>query len=567
LGIIGVLILIGGWEARRFFPYPAVFARIGIENWQITEFHEYFHLDSDIIGVVLDDTRLADLETPPVYFNGRVFIPVDFVRKYIDPFIFWDERARIVFTSTNESVTRWVPDPGLTTPIRSDIILIGESPYVSIQFLIDMYSVMQIEFIESSNMLILNDARNPIGRAAEITSRTANVRYLPNSTAFITERLSRGNTLTAFPYTKVVPDNGEYVRVRTSNGLLGFVRSTDILYTEPMPTPVPDPFLRELRPPAFPEGINMAWDLINRYTTNAHAMSNPLPPGLNVISPTWFNFDPYTLDVVSFGGRNYVEWAHSQGVEVWAKAFDSNHNISHAVLTSAENRQRAVRQLVGFVESYGLDGINVNFEHIRSTDGDYYLQFLRELAPEMRRIGAVLSVATFVPASWHQQYRHELVARTVDYVAIMTYDEHVPSSDTPGPVASLSFVERWVNSTLNLMPPEQVIMGLPFYTRIWRIAADGSHTVPSSPGMRLARDFVENWGVTPVWDSTIGAYFAEFVTIEDGEQVTYRIWIECGRSIEAKLGIFTDNNLAGVAGWFRGLESPEVWEVIQQSLR
>jgi len=246
---------------------------------------------------------------------------------------------------------------------------------------------------------------------------------------------------------------------------------------------------------------------------------------------------------------------------VWAHIFDTNSTISRAILTDYQAREWAIAQLLGFVEAYNLDGINVNFEYVPSDVGGYYLQFLRELAPEMRRIGATLSVATFVPAPWRTQYYHHLVGRTVDFVAIMTYDEHVGSSENPGPVASLPFVEQFVVESLNLIPPEKLLMGLPFYNRVWRVLPDGSHT-SNAYGFNRPWTMIEEWDVTPVWDDVIGSYYANFV--EDG--VTYRIWVECERSIAYKLKIFNEHNLAGVASWRRGLETEGVWELIQLAM-
>ena len=532
-----ILIIIGGWEARRFFPYPAFFARLGIENWQVWEFHDYFGVPHDTVTVIWNERRLTDLERQPVLVDGIIWFPHDFVRDYVDPFLFWDEGAQAMFVSTDYEVTR----------VDSENIRFfpgDEVPWISLLFFYNSYH----RAVWYNNNVIFTTP-DGAGRGASVMVRNTPVRYRPDRTAFITQRAVRGSYLRTFNI------EGDYIRVRTAGGLLGYVLLSDIEFTEPEPViPLPP------EPPQSPN-ISLTWEMITAPVGNATAMQNPLPEGLTVISPTWFNFDPYAPDgtLISFASREYVEWAHAQNVEVWAKVFDTNHDISGAILSNYRAREHVIAQLLRFAEEYNLDGININFEHIRSAYGRYYVQFLRELAPEMRRISAVLSVATFVPAPWFAHYHHGLVGSTVDFVAIMTYDEHYGGSPEPGPVASLPFVRRSVSSALELIPRERILLGLPFYNRLWRVAPDGSHT-SRLYGMARPWTLIEEQGVTPVWDPYIGSYYAHFNTNE----ATYRIWVECERSIAEKLRVFAEYELAGVAGWRRGLETDGVWDEIRR---
>ena len=542
--IVFVLLIYGGWEARRFFPYPSGLARIGVTNWQTWEFHNYFNLDPSVTSLIIDGTRITGLDFAPHHTNDHIYLPVSFVREHIDPFMFWDEGAGSVFVSDENSVTQLFPSPNMP------VIMYQSKPWIEVAWLQIQYPHYLIEHHDRYNVLVIANTKNPIGRAAEAVDTTT-VRYLPAKTAFITQIIEEGASLDTFY------EVGEFIRVRTSDGLLGYAASENISFTEaPLIVNEPDA-------PARLPAINLAWELITVPAANANAMGRPLPESLTVISPTWFSFNPYTLDgeIISLASREYVNWAHYNNVEVWAHIFDTNPTISRAILTSYLARERAITQLLDFVVNYNLDGINVNFEYVPSDVGDYYLQFLRELAPGMRRLGATLSVATFVPAPWRSQYHHHLVGQTVDFVAIMTYDEHVGASDVPGPVASLPFVDHFVRESLELIPREKLLMGLPLYNRVWRVLPDGSHTA-SAYGFARPWALVEEWGVTPTWDPVIGSYYANFVS----DEATYSIWIECERSISEKLNIFTEHELAGVASWRRSLETEGVWDIIANSL-
>ena len=103
-------------------------------------------------------------------------------------------------------------------------------------------------------------------------------------------------------------------------------------------------------------------------------------------------------------------------------------------------------------------------------------------------------------------------------------------------------------------PAEKVILGIPFYTRLW----SESPLKCSSVGMDEASRILSVNGVTPEWDSNCGQYYAQYE--KDGK--TYKIWLEEATSIEEKLKLMKANNLAGVAAWKLGLENSSIWDTI-----
>ena len=79
-------------------------------------------------------------------------------------------------------------------------------------------------------------------------------------------------------------------------------------------------------------------------------------------------------------------------------------------------------------------------------------------------------------------------------------------------------------------------------------------------GMSSGIDALERNDVEPVWDKEAGQYYGEY-QIDDA---TYKIWLEEDESIEAKLKLIDQADLAGIAGWKLGLEKESVWNIIQK---
>ena len=144
-----------------------------------------------------------------------------------------------------------------------------------------------------------------------------------------------------------------------------------------------------------------------------------------------------------------------------------------------------------------------------------------------------------------------------DYVIIMGYDEHYAGSEEAGSVASHDFVERGITRTLEEVPKEKVINAVPFYTRFWKTDPDG--TVSSEAlGMNAADEKVANNNAEKVWDDTTKQYYVEI----DYNGSLYQMWMEEETSIEDKMQLIKQYDLAGVASWRLGYERASIWDVI-----
>ena len=145
----------------------------------------------------------------------------------------------------------------------------------------------------------------------------------------------------------------------------------------------------------------------------------------------------------------------------------------------------------------------------------------------------------------------------------MAYDEHYVGGGKSGSVSSIDFVETATTNTLAVVPAEQTIIALPFYTRLWkeRIGDDGTIEITATAyGMDSSRKYLDENNVSYEWDATTNQYYAEFVLGDS----TYKIWLEEEESLEEKLKVVTAQDVAGVAFWKLGLDSEDVWSVIMK---
>ncbi len=506
-------------------------------------------------------------DVAPMLSGDDIYLPVDFVKEYIDKYIFWDAKINRLIITTEDKVMRF--NSGATTfeqndkPLELNLPVYGENGngFLPAALVNELYNI-EISYSEPYRTVIVDD-RAVARTIGTVTTKKTALRYEPNKKSPIQDTLLKGGEVQI--YRDETATNG-FIKVRTEKGLIGYVREKDIAESR-----VIEPSYKQ--PPDKPKKskpdygkINMVWDQVTRYEANTTAAKKIKHEGVTVLSPTWFSFDPKGVpgSIINIADKSYVNWAHDNGYKVWALITDNfNGDVSSAVTSDSETRARVIRQLVSFVTIYDLDGINIDFEAVRRADAPYFLQFLRELAPYLRELGVVLSVDMFVP-TYTMYYNRTEIGKVVDYICVMTYDEHTRGSDKSGPVASLPFVVDGIKRTLDEVPPEKVLMGLPFYCRVWceeTVNGVTTRTVKDYDMETPYDTFVKN-GAKFEWIEDLGCYYGEYTRKEGSKTLVYKLWLEDERSIAEKLKIYEANNLAGVASWKRGLEKPGIWGII-----
>ncbi|MBQ2400739.1 MAG: SH3 domain-containing protein, partial [Lachnospiraceae bacterium] len=277
---------------------------------------------------------------------------------------------------------------------------------------------------------------------------------------------------------------------------------------------------------------------------------------INVISPTWFALTDNSGSFRSIASQKYVDIAHEHGVQVWALLDNFSSNVqTEVLLASTTTRRKLINSLIAEVEKYGIDGLNMDFESIKPEAGIHYIQFLRELSIPCREKGIILSVDNYVPTSYNAFYDREEQGIVADYVIIMGYDEHYAGGE-PGSVSSLGFVENGISGTLAEVPREKVINAVPFYTRLW--TEKNGEVSSKALGIEAAKNWIAKNRVELYWQEELGQYYGELLT---PSELSY-LWLEEENSLELKMNLIRDYDLAGVACWKLGLEDDAAWDVI-----
>lgn len=315
------------------------------------------------------------------------------------------------------------------------------------------------------------------------------------------------------------------------------------------------------------EKINLTWDYIYRKTPDMTEVQEI--EGLNVVSPTWFVLQDESINFLDKADISYTNWAHDKGYEVWplfGNGFDKE--MTAKVLADPSKRTKLVNKIIDLSLKYNADGINMDFENMRTEDSDEYTLLIKELSAKAKTKGLSVSIDV-TPinkySSWSTCYNRKELSKYADYIIMMGYDQHWEGSPVSGSVAQLSWVEDSLKKILEEVPQEKLILAVPFYTRLWQETYVNGRTVVTSKALSMedGEKAIKENNASKVWDEESGQYYAEYK--KDGS--LYRIWLEDENSIRRKVQLANKYNIAGIASWRKGYEKSAVWNVIDSVLR
>lgn len=354
-------------------------------------------------------------------------------------------------------------------------------------------------------------------------------------------------------------------KVKTIDSVIGYVENKRLtVIRSEQPIPINDYQEPEYTSLTRDHKINLGWHVVA--STGGNDTFNGVianAKNLNVIAPTWFKLCDNEGGYTSFASADYVQKAHDRGLEVWAliENIEYKDSISmYEILSSTTTRQRLINSLMDDLVTYGIDGVNVDFEQLSMDCGEHFVEFIRELSVACRKNGKVLSVDNYVPRDFNDYYGREEQGIVADYVIVMGYDEHYAGSKEAGSVASINYVEDGIAQTVKEVPAEKVINAIPFYTRIWETSGDGISS--QAVDMTTAEQFISNHGITVEWDETTCQNYGEYTSGDS----RYQVWLEDADSIRVKLNVMDNYGIGGVAEWRLGFEKPEIWDVIGEYL-
>ena len=539
----------------------AVYAWLGDKYKYSTEtadMEEYFGVSLGECAIILQDEMI---ESKALVEEDICYLALEDVHKYLSDVFYVDTREQLLLYTDGEGTTR-VSIGTKTVSKNGDI---EELPY-TICFVRGETCYIALDYVRrfaNFEYRWFGDHMQMYTQWGEATVATVNkktqVRVKGGIKSPILAQLEKGEQV------EILERMETWCKVKTVDGIIGYTEnkrlSEEKTVTE---TPVTDFVEKTYADNRLSGKVCLGWHAIGG--TGGNVTLDEMvagTKGMNVIAPTWFSLIDDEGQFRSFGEASYVDKAHSMGLKVWGVFDDFNYRNEtktviddYEILSSTTLRTGLVERIVDTSRELGLDGVNIDFEKLTSDCGPHFAQFIRELGVACDQANLILSVDNYMPNEGNKFYRTDVQGKAADYVILMGYDEHWHGSSEPGSVASIPFVTEGIEKTLNRVPADKLINGIPFYTIVWTI--DGTEVSDEYLTMNNLADYLLNHPYEYAWDETTCQNYMEW---QSGTK-TYKIWIEDAESIQVKLNVMNAHNLAGVAVWRLGYGTPAAWDLI-----
>lgn len=522
------------------------------------ELADYYHTGEGEAALILQDTIS---EAKGKIVDGRAYLPYSVIANELGGRFYWDKESEKMLYTTATGTLEIKPEDTTYTIAeqvkQQDYVIvkeIGEEFYIALDFA-EQYMPIQGEVYDNPNRIVLS---YKWGETNTVTvSKDTEVRYQGGIKSPILSEAKKGDTMV------LLEEMENWSRVMTTDGIDGYVEKKNLEKPKTTELSYSGEYKEDYSSLTREHKINLTWHQVTSEEANtALGATIQNMTGVNVISPTWFSVTANEGTISSLASADYVNEAHNRGLEVWGLIDNFNPDVSTLeMLSIRSSREHIIQKLLEEAQRVGLDGINVDFEALTEEEAPHFIQFVRELSVVCRANNLVLSVDNPVPqfTGFYNRKEQGIVA---DYVIIMGYDEHTTGSEEAGSVASLPFVKEGIEKTLQEVPKEKVINGIPFYTRLWTESNNGTLSSEVMT-MDAASQYIQENGIEVYWEKETAQNYGELLT----DNGTQKIWLEDEQSIEEKMKLISQYELAGVASWKLGFERADVWNVISQYLQ
>ena len=504
----------------------------------------------------------SNLKNEILIEDDIIYLSESDIANFFDKYIYKDEETNKIITTYDKKIAEIGYDENVININGSDkgiyahaIEKDGET-YLPISEMTDVYDI-EIANIPETKVITMDSLDRQQKRA--IVNKNVSVKSSTNFISRTVDRIEKGEAVI------VVSSENGYSKIRTSNGKLGYIKSNRLENEFTIREDMEDEKQIDGK-------VNLTWDYYSEYAS-APDRSGTTIDGVNVVSPAFFYLDEDGdfKENIGSSGENYIQWAHNNGYKVWpmvsnAVAANESLDITSKIMNSYTSRKELIDDIVNACVKYDLDGINIDFENMKSDDKDMYSRFIIELTPRLKEIGMVTSVDVTAPDgsdTWSLCFDRHVIGDVADYIIFMAYDQNGISSTKPGTNAGYDWIQLNLKKFLQTeeIESQKLILAVPFYTRLWTTNSNGELIGKTTVIMKNINSVIPE-GTEIKWDDELKQNYAEF---SDGSN-TRQIWIEDIDSLKAKVSLIKENNLGGVASWQKDMETDDVWDMFKTEL-
>ena len=536
--------------------YIVVFLLLAISIFLVIYCTKVENVKSSIVeNLVIYGDNIETNYSP--FMEGNVpYVAVDTIKKVIDENIYYDKVSTKVIVTTytdvikmkigENKISRNLEISDIENPAKTK----NEMQYIPLSLFTDVYDITITYNEETSTLSIDKKDENDL----KIKYNQVNVYEDIDTSSNVLEVLYKDSTVKVYEESLT---HSRWYKVRTEKGIVGFISKNAVdVENNTEPEKVQE------KASMYDEKVVMFW----QYGSSLDTLGNKID-GVNVVSPTWFELKNVDGDINSEFSKAYYEKAKSYGYQLWPIVTNGIDNADYSAaetskfLNSEKARENFIKSLLKIAQDNKLDGINIDFEAMKTEDKSLFTQFIRELCPIFRSNGIKVSVDMYFVAYMERSKLGE----AADYVILMGYDQRGNWSQEAGSISEINWVDGNINSLIkdSNIEPHKIILGVPFYTRLWIENKATNNLTTKVYSMKNCDEFLQTNSLQAKEDEKSGQNYVEYTK----GNTTYKLWIEDELSMKKRVDIVNKYGLSGISGWQKGLETENIWETIVENIK
>jgi spore germination protein YaaH len=304
------------------------------------------------------------------------------------------------------------------------------------------------------------------------------------------------------------------------------------------------------------------WDgygAVKNYRDELNLVPDKVVDYINILSP---NFAGSLNDNGSFGYRdpltvydaqNITALGQNKGAQVIPMVNGSGAQVDK-ILTTAEYRKNFVNSAVKLINQTNADGIVVNLEILATDSRSGLTSLMKELYTALHPMGKLVIISVMPKTSdtaepWLKAFDYASISPYADYVQVMTYDKHY-STSAPGPISPLDWMRSVLQYTVQKIPREKILLGIPYYGRAWTGNETDGYTSFSLSWNKAVNEIAIPEGISISRETTatdpVGVPTFKYTDAEGKERTVY---FDDAQSWNEKLKLLDQFQIGGVAPW------------------
>ncbi|MDD4211927.1 MAG: glycosyl hydrolase family 18 protein [Bacilli bacterium] len=256
-----------------------------------------------------------------------------------------------------------------------------------------------------------------------------------------------------------------------------------------------------------------------------------------------------------------VTKAHNNGTRVLL-SINGASNLS-AIAADATLRTTFANNIVSFINTYGIDGIDIDWEFPSSAEATNFTLLMKEIYEKVKANNPYHLVTAATGIDTYVRYDLENSVQYLDYVNIMTYD--MQSSTTATNHSALYYKSghcykaisnAYTYYVTNLgLNANKLILGIPFYGKTFT-NTNGLGTSATYSGSitysLIVSTYLSNANYTEYWDSDCQVPY--LYSAVDRTFITF----DNPTSISLKIQYAASKGFAGIMSWQDGQDSNDI---------